>query len=209
MATDLSLSSPDVLDLCTRKRPRSPDDQDEKKARRPPVYNVATCQYSPVSNSDSESCEMTSNSEMKTVNLKTTACRPFKAYTKDPLMLAQGFVSPETLLQKDSAQAFTEFRHSVLSRLPPTTNKETNQNMRRLSNTQNKNADPTYLEKRRKNNEAAKKSRDARRAKEDEMAIRCAFLEEQNRHLKYLTQSLKQEVKRLQHVVYFQNHRNV
>ncbi|KAI2799601.1 hypothetical protein BLOT_011507 [Blomia tropicalis] len=44
--------------------------------------------------------------------------------------------------------------------------------------------DEAYWERRRKNNEAAKRSRDLRRAKEDEIAIRAAFLEQENFQLK-------------------------
>lgn len=45
--------------------------------------------------------------------------------------------------------------------------------------------DQAYWERRKKNNEAAKRSRDARRAKEDEIAIRAAYLETQNARLQY------------------------
>jgi bZIP factor len=45
--------------------------------------------------------------------------------------------------------------------------------------------DAAYWERRKKNNEAAKRSRDARRAKEDELAIRTSFLERENWMLKY------------------------
>ncbi len=44
--------------------------------------------------------------------------------------------------------------------------------------------DEAYWARRRKNNEAAKRSRDARRQKEQEVAIRCKFLEEENVRLK-------------------------
>lgn len=47
--------------------------------------------------------------------------------------------------------------------------------------------DDKYWERRRKNNMAAKRSRDARRAKENQVAIRAAFLEREN---KSLTQEL-------------------
>jgi hypothetical protein len=45
--------------------------------------------------------------------------------------------------------------------------------------------DAAYLAKRRKNNEAAKRSRDARRAKEDELALWKEFLERENQRLRY------------------------
>lgn len=65
--------------------------------------------------------------------------------------------------------------------------------------------DQAYWERRRKNNEAAKKSRDARRAKEDEIAIRAAFLERENLQLRLELASLKGEVERLRCVVYANN----
>lgn len=45
--------------------------------------------------------------------------------------------------------------------------------------------DSAYFERRKKNNAAAKKSRDRRRIKEDEIAIRAAFLERENIELKF------------------------
>ena len=57
--------------------------------------------------------------------------------------------------------------------------------------------DQAYWERRRKNNLAAKRSRDARRAKEDEIAIRAAFLEQENIQLKWELARLKSETARL------------
>ena len=57
--------------------------------------------------------------------------------------------------------------------------------------------DQAYWERRRKNNLAAKRSRDARRAKEDEIAIRAAFLEQENVQLKWEVTQLKSETTRL------------
>ena len=57
--------------------------------------------------------------------------------------------------------------------------------------------DEAYWERRKKNNEAAKRSRDARRAKEDEIAIRAAFLEQENIQLKWEVATLKTETCRL------------
>lgn len=44
--------------------------------------------------------------------------------------------------------------------------------------------DDRYFERRRRNNYAAKKSRDARKAREDEIAIRASFLEKENNILR-------------------------
>ena len=52
-------------------------------------------------------------------------------------------------------------------------------------------------ERRKKNNEAAKRSRDSRRAKEDEIAIRAAFLEQENLQLKWEAARLRTEIGRL------------
>lgn len=62
--------------------------------------------------------------------------------------------------------------------------------------------DGAYWERRRKNNEAAKRSRDARRAKEDEIAIRAAFLEQENLRLRVDIASLKQEADQLRCLLY-------
>ena len=54
-----------------------------------------------------------------------------------------------------------------------------------------------YVERRKKNNEAAKRSRDARRAKEDEVSIRAAFLEQENIQLKWDVTKLRAEVAKM------------
>ncbi|XP_064485523.1 protein giant-like [Ornithodoros turicata] len=62
--------------------------------------------------------------------------------------------------------------------------------------------DEAYWERRRKNNEAAKRSRDARRAKEDEIAIRAAFLEQENLKLRVEVAGLKNEMSKLRCLLY-------
>ncbi|KAI1284989.1 Cell death specification protein 2 [Halotydeus destructor] len=64
--------------------------------------------------------------------------------------------------------------------------------------------DDAYWERRRKNNEAAKRSRDARRAKEDEIAIRAAFLEQENLKLRVEVAGLKTETAKLRCLLYQQ-----
>lgn len=80
----------------------------------------------------------------------------------------------------------------------------TNTKMRRSSQNQNaqEGKDQSYWEKRRKNNEAAKRSRDARRAKEDEIAIRAAFLEQENFKLKCEIAALRNEVAKQRCMIY-------
>ena len=62
--------------------------------------------------------------------------------------------------------------------------------------------DALYWERRRKNNEAAKRSRDARRAKEDEIAIRAAYLEQENLRLKVEVAALRNETAKLRCMLY-------
>lgn len=65
--------------------------------------------------------------------------------------------------------------------------------------------DISYWERRRKNNEAAKRSRDARRAKEDQIAIRAALLEQENIRLKIEVSALKEETVKLRSMLYANN----
>ncbi|KAH6925351.1 hypothetical protein HPB50_003892 [Hyalomma asiaticum] len=67
-------------------------------------------------------------------------------------------------------------------------------NGRRRSRLPDDEKDSAYWERRRKNNEAAKKSRDARRAKEDEIAIRAAYLERKNTELRLQNEQLRTEL---------------
>ncbi|KAK6633993.1 hypothetical protein RUM43_001598 [Polyplax serrata] len=133
--------------------------------------------------------------------------RPFKAYPKNFL----GLGMTEGIID-DSSMRYIEFRRQFLSQLHATNGG--NKNMKRPVQSVSPNQVPSssgdakdqaYWERRRKNNEAAKKSRDARRAKEDEIAIRAAFLERENLQLRLELASLKGEVERLRCVVYANN----
>uniref|UniRef100_A0A915BBI7 BZIP domain-containing protein n=1 Tax=Parascaris univalens TaxID=6257 RepID=A0A915BBI7_PARUN len=61
--------------------------------------------------------------------------------------------------------------------------------------------DEAYWERRRKNNDAAKRSRDSRRQKEDEMAVRAAVLEQENIRLRLELEHLRAETDRLRVLV--------
>lgn len=133
------------------------------------------------------------------------APRPFKAYPKDPLSLSMG---PELMYDQKSNEQYTEFRRRMLESVRRS-NEGTNIKMRRttskspvLPTSTMDEKDSAYWERRRKNNEAAKRSRDARRAKEDEIAIRAAFLEQENLKLKYELVTLRQEHAKLRCLVY-------
>lgn len=53
--------------------------------------------------------------------------------------------------------------------------------------------DMSYWEKRNKNNEAARRSREARRLKENQIALRTAFLEKENAQLKAALEEMQAE----------------
>lgn len=135
--------------------------------------------------------------------------RPFKAYPKDPLSLAAGFTNIDAILDTQSAEKYSAFRKRMLEQICEANGGQatvSNPKMRRVinhnSNVNNNNnndcylnddsskydqpiKDDSYTERRKKNNAAAKKSRDRRRIKEDEIAIRAAFLERENIELKF------------------------
>ena len=62
--------------------------------------------------------------------------------------------------------------------------------------------DEAYWERRRKNNEAAKRSRDSRRAKEDQIALRAACLEQENLKLRLEVTALRNETAKLRCMLY-------
>lgn len=59
--------------------------------------------------------------------------------------------------------------------------------------------DDKYWARRRKNNIAAKRSRDARRVKENQIAIRASYLERENDTLRKQLDDFKRETKALKH----------
>lgn len=126
--------------------------------------------------------------------------RPFKAYPKDPLSLStaqdESYIRfrDEMLCQVRGGKACQRKRPASPQQCPDS----------RQEHSEEK--DAAYWERRRKNNEAAKRSRDARRAKEDEIAIRAAFLEQENLKLKYQIAVLSEETAHLRCMVYKADH---
>lgn len=127
------------------------------------------------------------------------APRPFKAYPKDPLSITLG---PNMMFDQELKDKYSDFRSKMLDCVKRT-NEGTNIKMRRISKSPMlptstcDDKDAAYWERRRKNNEAAKRSRDARRAKEDEIAIKAAFLEAEYNRLKYENAILRAENSKL------------
>jgi hypothetical protein len=65
--------------------------------------------------------------------------------------------------------------------------------------------DNSYWERRRKNNEAAKRSRDSRRQKEEHIAMKAAYLEQENLKLRAQVALLKNETAKLHFMLYNRN----
>lgn len=61
--------------------------------------------------------------------------------------------------------------------------------------------DDKYWARRRKNNMAAKRSRDARRLKENQIAIRASFLEKENTALRQEVAELRKELSKCKNVL--------
>ncbi|KAK2146256.1 hypothetical protein LSH36_622g01014 [Paralvinella palmiformis] len=61
--------------------------------------------------------------------------------------------------------------------------------------------DNKYFERRKRNNMAAKKSRDARKSREDEIAIRASFLEKENAILRAQVATLREEANSLRQLL--------
>ncbi|CAL1675778.1 unnamed protein product [Lasius platythorax] len=123
-------------------------------------------------------------------NMVKKTPRPFKAYTKDPFSVNRPgeIVDINPIINYESKMNFLQFRekmlHSIRNESAP------NPKMRRISKSPGlptstaDEKDAAYWERRKKNNEAAKRSRDARRAKEDDLAIWATFLQQENTQLK-------------------------
>ncbi|CAH1783968.1 unnamed protein product [Owenia fusiformis] len=62
--------------------------------------------------------------------------------------------------------------------------------------------DGAYWDKRKKNNESAKRSRDQRRMKEEQIAMRVVFLEQENLQLRTEVSLLKSEIEKLRCMLY-------
>lgn len=73
---------------------------------------------------------------------------------------------------------------------------------KRPHNVPDEQKDNAYWEKRKKNNESAKRSRDARRMKEEQIAMRVVYLEQENLQLRTEVSLLKGEIEKLRCMLY-------
>lgn len=158
-----------------------------------PVSNTSPVKFDPTPTPVCENDKDKESTRSKE-NIRPHAAvkRPFKliASAKSPTSLAL-----PSMIDPNSSEAYEEYRNKVLSQIIKGES-EPNRNMRRtIPSNPEKCNDPEYLERRRKNNEAAKKSREARKAKEDEIAIRVSFLEQENLKLKFQLAAIERQKK--------------
>jgi len=105
----------------------------------------------------------------------------------------------------DSQYKYENFREIMLKNIEQNQTMFPQKDSRNQENTGNQkndfkikqtssNKDDSYWERRRKNNEAAKRSRDTRRQKENEIAVRASYLEQENIQLKMELIQLRTEL---------------
>lgn len=94
----------------------------------------------------------------------------------------------------ESNQHESDFHHKQQQQQQIDAYNQSNSDSSSNGNTNGPLKDNAYYERRRKNNAAAKKSRDRRRIKEDEIAIRCTFLERENLQLKIELNAAKNQL---------------
>ncbi|XP_070491494.1 protein giant [Chironomus tepperi] len=189
--------------------PQMADHEDSSDAPNGTISNISSSS----SVASSQKSPTSSNSSMMVVGRDGKLSRPFKAYPKDPLSLAAaGSILDQASAEKYAVfrKRMLEQIHAAnggnpvinnpkMRRIstkgsspeannnePAFTATESTQESLNVSKSSNGfEKDDAYFERRKKNNAAAKKSRDRRRIKEDEIAIRAAFLERENIELKF------------------------
>lgn len=149
---------------------------------------------------DHQAAADTLNKKQKAYGNENTP-RPFQAYPKERLM----FPFPDNA---NTAEKFRQFRLEALKRIADSRGGEiikSNPKMRRTKNSaasdNNENnlnssnvRDSAYLTLREKNNAAAKKSRDRRKMKEEEVTIKASFLEKENLECKAQLSATRHEL---------------
>lgn len=129
----------------------------------------------------------------------TNTQQPNQGTLSSPLPLAAVIPPADTIpcrqqvIAAESFREYTRFRQNILTQLSRSPQSSETEGM----GDANELLEVPLQERRKKNNEAAKRSRDSRRAKEDEIAIRAAFLEQENLQLKWEATRLKTEIGRL------------
>lgn len=166
-----------------------------------PLPNVDQSTIANINKTTEELYEMYKQQLLKIHNLESKKRHRgsglFRGDTKSPLSDSPATPSPSVsspppLVPDPSSGALP-------TSSPPTSggNTPSSRGRKRARSLPDEQKDQAYWERRRKNNEAAKRSRDTRRAKEDEIAIRAALLEQENLKLRVEVAALKTETAKL------------
>lgn len=182
-----------------------------KKGSKSPPSSAAVSPPSSVSASNGRNHVMRTSPPPppSSISLQTSAAAGTHSDSSSPGVTAGLRSSPAPLAHSPSLMAAADASPSALptssaSPLVSSTSSGTTAggSRKRPRNFPDSQKDDAYWERRRKNNDAAKRSRDARRAKEDEIAIRAALLEQENLRLRVEVATLKTETARLRCLLY-------
>ncbi|XP_067687324.1 hepatic leukemia factor-like [Haliotis asinina] len=157
--------------------------------------------------SNSDHMAMPQNMMAKPVPMKKASDRRHaqaRPGLASPTMVSPSMMSPETIMDPSVAlmQMSTDTASSpalarALSAIQ-STQKRPRSEKKAIPDDQK---DNKYFERRQRNNNAAKKSRDARKAREDEIAIRASFLEKENAILRAQVATLREEANSLRQLL--------
>jgi len=140
----------------------------------------------------SELSMIASNSQLQYANFRETMLRNIEqSRNKVPRKTTTPQLKSEHESEEDQQSSFlmSTSDNQLLNRTPLSTKDEDSKMEQRSGE-----KDETYWERRRKNNEAAKRSRDSRRQKENEIAVRASYLEQENIQLKMELVQLRTEL---------------
>ncbi|XP_064622236.1 transcription factor ces-2-like [Lineus longissimus] len=126
--------------------------------------------------------------------------RPFKLYQFDSLPpVYSTHVYGQPLLDNAMFSPLTSYFNNKKRRAA---DKRIEIEDKKMTPTPEDSKDNSYWERRRKNNEAAKRSRDTRRQKEEHVAMKAAYLEQENLKLRAQVALLKNETAKLHFMLY-------
>ncbi|XP_072759761.1 uncharacterized protein [Anoplolepis gracilipes] len=141
---------------------------------------------------DSSSSPLTSSSLSTTFSLPGTLLQPPFLTAMPPLMQSLSVPQPfSTSSSGPMNRHFTTNGINNLHRRPRSEKKPIPDEQK----------DEKYFERRKRNNQAAKKSRDARKIREDHIALRATMLEHENAILKAQVVTLREEAQSLRHML--------
>ncbi|XP_050449213.1 transcription factor ces-2-like [Cataglyphis hispanica] len=142
---------------------------------------------------DSSSSPLTSSSLPATFSLPGTLLQPPFLAAMPPLMQSLSVPQPFSISSSGATN-----RHFITTNGINTLHRRPRSEKKPIPDDQK---DEKYFERRKRNNQAAKKSRDARKIREDHIALRATMLEHENAILKAQIVTLREEAQSLRHML--------